>query len=305
MEEALGRYEAFAGEVAGLSGATTGQLAGLIGELRGLDESVACALEGDGGDIAEWHGRYWEARDSILASLGKLVDTKQRSLMDVLDLATGLGGSGGPDNAGPPRERASGLPGWAVDPPGADPLDAGDTARLYLDTILAAERAGMGTGRDLLGFLHEEEREFLSVLTHLPEGTEPLLRIIEDVPGRIRSMAKGLIEGPSALSMEEIDTILGMRQNRRLIQVATRCVFHAWRGENGAGAGDTSRCYQLLLCPWTRMDARSMALLTDGERSQMRFLADETPSCVQAMAGGRMDGWELPALIMKSAIMRM
>ncbi len=302
----MGRYGAYAREIAAMGEAGSAFLARTVGEWMELDDSVASAIMSDPSAAGAWEARYWAVRDSIQDALVGLVGTATRSLGDYLDLATVISAGFGLDSAALSCKAALSRLFDSMDSIEVRSPGAAEAVRGYEDMLLAARRRGLGTRDDLRAFLVREDLAFRSFLSRLAECGDVPLAGLRDASSGAMDMMLGLAGG-GAVPWGELAIVIAMRTNRRIIQNAVQCAQDVRDGRMRPGGvdGQADAYMWMLMQPWMAIDARSMALLTEGQLAQMLFLAGVTVECAGRLGNTAfpVDPGDVPALLMRSAIM--
>ena len=307
--DAITQYRGFLSDIRKVDNATIERLTTSVNEWRTLNDSVVACLERDTTvrksqypDIA-----YRQIRDSICIEFCRMVQSKQRSYRDLFYL----------------KEHTSS---FANDTElheavkAAHPFFASlDTVSLYLkggkDAVMGRYRSflasslerGIHNKSDLLLFIRDEHKHFLSFLQYLPDFADcGMTDIMRDTEGCCAAILKAA--GSNGLSNKDAVIYLAMRTNRRLIANAKMTLADIYNGK--VKNEECARAYVwMLLQPFMAMDDFAIATLSSSEKTTMYGIADALPKAflkMDKLLGESKDRLpEMPVLLMKVYLTRL
>lgn len=306
--EAIAQYRGFLSDMRKTENATIERLTTSVKEWRTLNDSVVACLERDtAAHRSQFPIAYRQIRDSICIEFCRMAQSKQRSYHNLFYL----------------KEHTSS---FANDTElqetikAAQPFFASlDTVTLYIkggkDAVMGRYRSFLSTSlergihskSDLLSFIRDEHKHFLSFLQFLPDFADcGMTDIMHDTEGCCAAILKA--EGCDGLSHKDAVVYLSMRTNKRLIANAKMALADIYNGK--VKDEECARAYVwMLLQPFMAMDDFSVAVLSSSEKTTMYGIADALPKAFQKLDKLLGDGKgrlpDMPMLLMKVYLTRL
>lgn len=307
--EAIAQYRGFLSDMRKTETATNERLTTSVKEWRTLNDSVVSCLARD--TMRYTHNdptrSYRQIRDSICIEFCRMAQSKQRSFRDLLYLR---------EQTSPFLEDAE----LQETVKAAQPFFASlDTVPLYIkggkDAVMGRYRSFLSTSlkrgihskSDLLSFIRDEHKHFLSFLQFLPDFADcGMTDIMRDTEGCCAAILKAA--GSSGLSHKDAIAYLAMRTNKRLIANAKMALADIYNGK--VKDEECARTYVwMLMQPFMTMDDFSVSVLSDSEKMTMYGIADALPKAIQKIDKLLGDGKErlsdMPVLLMKVYLTRL
>lgn len=304
-ETALADYHSFSNSLAKKESVTTSQLIEAANQWKHIVDEVSKALVKESTLPTDSLNamRYMALRDSITEQFDRLVDSRERTLSDYVQVAKNVTAN--------ELDSATVELSLAVHKFYANLDDVNTLGKDAKGTVIAYDRLlektiedGFSDKESVFNFLREEDRAFRSFLEKLPELGALELEGIRDGTTQIMSdiVKLAATENP-ILGTDEVVVLLTMRTSRRLLQNALQCVNDI-RMKKVRGT-DQSIAYQwMLIQPWITFDGFAYAMMSDAQWRVLGILATETPKCLAQI--GATDFpiplEELPALLIKTHI---
>ena len=244
--------------------------------------------------------RFNSTDDSIRVILGRLVDETDRNFNDYISVVEKLSLI---DMDSVSQEYINIII-RTYDKADSIPVYSGNyqrTLRLYETTHDETLYAEFNTQTDILRFLLKEDVAFRSFLNHLSQmGNQPLDGIStksKNISLKILSLADNEYVG---ISKSEIVLLLTMRQNRRVLQNAIRCINDI-RNHKITDENQQTAYLWMILQPWMTIDGFAYALLTSEQVNLLKQIASDTPKILKMLPSVHfpIDVNELPALLIK------
>jgi hypothetical protein len=315
--EALADYASYLDRISAKKNVATKELVDLVKEWKVLDDTIAnqffSAAYSEASTDAD--SSYVSLREQILESFANMVDTRQRSLEDYLDVVTNVHPST-PTTAAQDSLVTS-MHHFYSSMDGTNTFGLGNAATVvrYEQILSEALAKGLHTKPDVFTFLKAEDRAFRSFLEHLPTlGNIPLIKVRDNTSLLLKQIVELAADSDGVFTPEEVVTIITMRNTRRLTQNAQQCVKDISAGKVGragggkiakAGKDDQATAYMwMLLQPWVSFDTYAFTLMSNDQLKTMRQLAQQTPKCIIRLGNPDfpISPDELPNLLIKTFI---
>lgn len=304
-EETLADYSSFLNSLSSMKDVSTSELISCVKEWKAVDDSVTGSINkvSSFNDNDSLSSQYLTAKESTMAVILSLVDTKNRNFSDYLQCARELNytrlDSATLESVNAFRNYFSKL----------DQLPVynstnKETIQYYEYLLNKTLKSGIETSQDLFNFIREEDRAFRTFLCHLPTLGEIPLTAVRDSTKRVLSNIISLSGDDSfSLSSKEILIILTMRNNRRLIQNASQCIIDIEKKKVSA-CDQTTAYLWMLLQPWVSFDSFAFSLMDQHQWDEMEMLADKTPEILKRLKGAEfpVEPSLLPNILIKSLI---
>ena len=305
-EEAVNDYAQFLVEVKKRDKVSMESLLTLAKQWRQTNDTVVTYLERDSSNAPhrDWSGVYRSVHEKLREEFQRLVMSRPRTLVDVVNLKAVLSTYAG--DADLASAKAEAMPFFA----GLDSVPiynkgVGDRRRwsaasyeAFLDKTLAT---GVHSKADLLRFIKTEDFHFRNFLARLSETETDGMGDITRKTERccllvLQSAANG------ELTYKDAMVYLSMRTNRRLLLNARTCIDDIRRGKVKTET-QAQAYFWMLLQSYTSIDGIGMALLTEKDRADFISVSADAPQCIGRLARlTKMDEAqlkELPHLFMK------
>lgn len=304
-EEALSDYSGFLKEIEHKKRATTDELIAVSQQWHSMGDSVMNCIARDSvaGKSNHAGAEFGIITDSIRLNIGRLVDSRPRSFKDYMKVMAGV--SNVEVDTTSLRlintvhrfyQRMDSIP-----LPSVSRIMAVKGYEKMLDD---AWSEGFETKRDVFLFLQNEDVVFRRFLCHLHALGEVPLDSIKTKSARISNRILGLVirEHP-VFTKSEVVILLTMRNNRRIIQNADKCLEDI-RTIHIADNNQATAYLWMLLQPWVTLDEFSYALLSQRQIESLEKIAEKTPSAVDKLKGSRfpIEVSELPSMLIKAFI---
>ena len=299
-EDALKQYQAFFQTIKGHSDSDAEQLANLINQWHEYGDTVLNYIRKDPSYNAHsgLSMKYDLISDSIRTEL--LAMTGNCTLSDVayVKLHTSLY----KDNKelGSLKENASKFFATLDKSPVYD-LEVHRALANYSKFLLTTKSQGIKSRKELVAFLHEEDRHFRTFLAHIDEcssiGMTEITNHTADICSAIYKSASR-----NKLPASETLVLMSMRTDRRLILNAQVCRDALKRGKI-KDAIQANAYLWMILQPYLSMDALAIAMLTPEQAQLMTDIAKDYPAIITRLEGKHLVNKEvsnkIPAQLMR------
>lgn len=303
-EAALEDYASLLDKVGKRKKVPTSDLIVLTKEWHTTGDSVLKCIDRDVSDTVNNRSiRFAILNDSITVAMEKLVDSRHRTFKDYLSVLSALNEV--------EKDSVSQVMITAVHrfytKAGEVPVFAGDNktiVRRYEHILDNALDEGFKSKQDVIRFLHDEDVAYRSFLDHLSTIGNLSLEGISSKSKLLTTRMFNLASGHSPMFQKaEIVLILTIRQNRRIIQNAYRCLEDL-RIRKLADSSQQTAYLWMILQPWIILDEFSYSLLDKEQLRLLETIAGETGDALKKLPGSRfpIDVDALPSTLIKSRI---
>ncbi len=299
--DALSDYALYVERISAKKNVDTKDFISLVQEWKELDDTIANRLliGADTENVANADSVYVNLREKIVDGFANMVDARQRSLNDYLEVLVALT-KPSPDSLVTSMHRFYG----SMDGTKTYGLGSAATIVRYEQMLSETIAKGLHTKQDVFAFLRDEDRSFRSFLEHLSTlGDVPLLKVRDNTSALLKQIVEQAADKDGVFAPHEVVTIITMRNVRRLMQNALQCVNDINAGK--VGDTDQAAAYMwMLLQPWVSFDAYAFTTMSEAQFKTMRILATQTPKCIVKLGnpGFPVSIDELPALLIKTYI---
>ena len=171
----------------------------------------------------------------------------------------------------------------------------------YSKFLLGTKSHGIKSRKELVAFLHEEDRHFRTFLAHIGEcssiGMTEITNQTADICSAIYKSASR-----NKLPASETLVLMSMRTDRRLILNAQVCRDALKRGKI-RDAIQANAYLWMILQPYLSMDALAIAMLTPEQAQLMTDIAKDYPAIITRLEGKHLVNKEvsnkIPAQLMR------
>jgi hypothetical protein len=299
--EALADYASYLDRTSAKKNVATKDLIALVQEWKELDDTIANRFfaEAYTDKSTDADSSYVNLREKIIDGFANLVDTRQRSLEDYLDVMTALTKTS-QDSLVTSLHRFYG----SMDGTKTYGLGNAATVVRYEQMLSEAIAKGLHSKPDVFTFLRAEDKSFRSFLEHLPTlGNIQLTTVRDNTSVLLKQIVELAAEKDGVFSPQEVVTIITMRNTRRLMQNALQCVNDITTGK--VGKDEQAAAYMwMLLQPWVSFDSYAFTLMSEAQLKTMRILATQTQKCITKLGNPDfpISPDDLPGLIIKTFI---
>ena len=180
-------------------------------------------------------------------------------------------------------------------------LEVHRTLANYSKFLLSTKSHGIKSRKELVAFLHEEDRHFRTFLAHIDEcssiGMTEITNHTADICSAIYKSASR-----NKLPASETLVLMSMRTDRRLILNAQVCRDALKRGKI-RDAIQANAYLWMILQPYLSMDALAIAMLTPEQAQLMTDIAKDYPAIITRLEGKHLVNKEvsnkIPAQLMR------
>lgn len=300
-EDALASYSDFLHEIERKKYADMNDIISLSQQWHTSGDSVRACIARD--SIGHSEAAFNMLNDSIQYHMDRLIDSRPRNFGDYLsaieclsELEVDTASANIVKSVQAFYQKADSLPVYRT--------GKARTIAMYEKILEKYIALGFKKKKTVLQFLQDEDVAFRSFLEHLPAlGNVPLDGIKWKSEAATKSMAELVNDKHPSFTKSELVILLTMRNNRRLILNAVKCIKDI--NTTALEKGNQSNAYLwMLLQPWVIMDDFSYALLTPQQLADLKKLADETPLAMKKLKETHfpVDTDRLPALLIKSYV---
>ena len=153
----------------------------------------------------------------------------------------------------------------------------------YSNFLLGSKAHGIKSKKELVAFLHEEDRHFRTFLANIDEcSSMGMTEITNNTADICSNIYKAASEG--ILPTSETLVLMSMRTDRRLILNAQVCHDVLKRGKIKS-ANQANAYLWMMLQPYLSMDALAIAMLTLQQIQAMTDIAKDYPAIITRMEG--------------------
>lgn len=153
----------------------------------------------------------------------------------------------------------------------------------YSNFLLGSKAHGIKSKKELVAFLHEEDRHFRTFLANIDEcSSMGMTEITNNTADICSNIYKAASEG--ILPTSETLVLMSMRTDRRLILNAQVCHDVLKRGKIKS-ANQANAYLWMMLQPYLSMDALAIAMLTPQQIQAMTDIAKDYPAIITRMEG--------------------
>ena len=148
----------------------------------------------------------------------------------------------------------------------------------YTDKLLLWESRGFSSKQDMLEFIKEEDRHFVSFLDHLYEYDS---KSVQSIIMETNHISKLMFQAANAgtLNTTELKIYMGIRTNRRLIQNAIKCA-DAIRLEQVQTPVQAAMTISILLNPYSNYNQICTGIHTKKQIEELRSLGKQIPPLI-------------------------
>jgi hypothetical protein len=277
------------------------ELVKLYGEWKTLGDTVRRYVAHD--TLATSVVRFCEINDSISMEMERLVDSRQRTYRDYLRVMKLMPRS---ELDNPSKifcaelnsnyHQSDTMPTYG--------LGKSETVARYITLLSRTLDSGIPDKAALFSYLRSEDTAFRSFLCNLPlYGDMSLLAIKE----KTDEVAMKIVSIPTTkspfISRSEAVILLTMRNNRRVLQNAVRCVEDIRTGRISETDQQTAYLW-MLMQPWMTIDSFAYGLLTKEQTETLERLAAEMPQTLKRLSKAQfpMDTDQIPNTLIKISL---
>lgn len=280
--DALEEYHNFFLSIKGNTGCNAEQMATFINGWHEVADTVSCFIKKDPSFTAHCglSARYDEISDSIRTELLRL--TSNCTLSDVAYVKLHTSVYKESHELDSLKESATKFF-MSLDKSPVFDKDVHEGIANYSNFLLGSKAHGIKSKKELVAFLHEEDRHFRTFLANIDEcSSMGMTEITNNTAYICSNIYKAASEG--ILPTSETLVLMSMRTDRRLILNAQVCHDVLKRGKIKS-ANQANAYLWMMLQPYLSMDALAIAMLTPQQIQAMTDIAKDYPAIITRMEG--------------------
>ena len=280
--DALEEYHNFFLSIKGNTGCNAEQMATFINGWHEVADTVSCFIKKDPSFTAHCglSARYDEISDSIRTELLRLTSNCTLSDVAYVKLHTSVYKEN--QELDSLKESATKFFMFLDKSPVFD-KDVREGLANYSNFLLGSKAHGIKSKKELVAFLHEEDRHFRTFLANIDEcSSMGMTEITNNTADICSNIYKAASEG--ILPTSETLVLMSMRTDRRLILNAQVCHDVLKRGKIKS-ANQANAYLWMMLQPYLSMDALAIAVLTPQQIQAMTDIAKDYPAIITRMEG--------------------
>ena len=268
--------------IKGNTGCNAEQMATFINGWHEVADTVSCFIKKDPSFTAHCglSARYDEISDSIRTELLRLTSNYTLSDVAYVKLHTSVYKEN--QELDSLKESATKFFKYLDKSPVFD-KDVREGIANYSNFLLGSKAHGIKSKKELVAFLHEEDRHFRTFLANIDEySSMGMTEITNNTADICSNIYKAASEG--ILPTSETLVLMSMRTDRRLILNAQVCHDVLKRGKIKS-ANQANAYLWMMLQPYLSMDALAIAMLTPQQIQAMTDIAKDYPAIITRMEG--------------------